>query len=434
MPARAVIVYLANMAGSEIRATVPGHASLVLPSPSLRPNRQQVQVIEEAEEQIDLVGDKTESEQQLGPRQLLPKLLTLLNVIASIIAVDLLHPSRPGRDISRKINNMEDAGVEPTVMPLHLLRKITNGFAENRMLGSGSFGTVYEGVYPDGKKIAVKMLKEMHAIDDKQFQDEFEIMTSVRHQNIVRLVGYCHDIQEVPVLYNGKLVLANKISRALCMEYMPNGSLDMFLSDKCDKYDWHTCYRIINGICRGLNYLHNELKPPIYHLDLKPANVLLDENMVPRIADFGVSRLFGDGQTQVTKSVLGTLGYSPPEFLRSRLISNKFDIFGLGVVIIKMMAGRAGYFKSSETAPKKFTNLVQENWTNRILEPWYQRNAYSEQVKECIEIGLSCVQEDRHKRPTIHNIVRRLKETENNCTNAAGKEWLSISKVRTANY
>lgn len=192
-------------------------------------------------------------------------------------------------------------------MPLDLLREITNDFSDERKLGSGSFGKVYKGVHQDGRKIAVKMLYDMPGLDDKVFQNEFKNLTRLRHQNIVRLVGYCHNIQEVQVKYEGKLVLAEKTHRSLCLEYVSNGSLDKYLSDGCDRYDWHTGYGIINGICQGLKYLYSELKPPIYHLDLKPANVLLDENMVPRIADFGMSRLFTDEQTRATRSSLGTL-------------------------------------------------------------------------------------------------------------------------------
>lgn len=301
-------------------------------------------------------------------------------------------------------------------MPLDLLRRITNNFSEERKLGSGSYGKVYMGVHQDKEKIAVKLLYDMPGVDEKQFHNEFKNLTRVRHQNVVRLVGYCHDIQEVQVKYEGKLVIAERTHRALCLEYMSNGSLAGYLSDECDRYDWHTGYRIIKGICNGLKYLHNELKPPIYHLDLKPANILLDANMVPRIADFGMSRLFKDEQTQTTNSSLGTIGYLPPEYICNNLVSNKFDIYSLGVVIIKIMAGRAGYSNSAEMSSQEFTNL--ENWTNRIPETSNLKNAYSEQVKICIAIGLSCVQEDRHKRPTIQDIVDRLTETETKCTYA----------------
>uniref|UniRef100_A0A453T3K2 non-specific serine/threonine protein kinase n=1 Tax=Aegilops tauschii subsp. strangulata TaxID=200361 RepID=A0A453T3K2_AEGTS len=174
---------------------------------------------------------------------------------------------------------MDYASSETTVMPLDLLREITNDFSEERRIGSGSYGKVYLGVHQHGKRIAVKILYDMPGIDDEQFQNEFNNLTRLRHQNIVRLVGYCHNIQEIQVEYK----------------------------DECDRYDWQTGYGIIKGICQGLKYLHNELKPPIYHLDLKPANVLLDENMVPRIADFGMSRLFRDEKTRATNSSLGTM-------------------------------------------------------------------------------------------------------------------------------
>uniref|UniRef100_A0A453T3H7 non-specific serine/threonine protein kinase n=2 Tax=Aegilops tauschii subsp. strangulata TaxID=200361 RepID=A0A453T3H7_AEGTS len=262
--------------------------------------------------------------------------------------------------VSRKNNSMDYASSETTVMPLDLLREITNDFSEERRIGSGSYGKVYLGVHQHGKRIAVKILYDMPGIDDEQFQNEFNNLTRLRHQNIVRLVGYCHNIQEIQVEYKGKLVLAEKTHRALCLEYMSNGSLDKYLSDECDRYDWQTGYGIIKGICQGLKYLHNELKPPIYHLDLKPANVLLDENMVPRIADFGMSRLFRDEKTRATNSSLGTIGYLPPEYICNNLISNKFDIFSLGVVIIKIMAGRAGYFNSANMSSQEFSNVVRE--------------------------------------------------------------------------
>ncbi|KAM0867273.1 hypothetical protein ACQ4PT_042097 [Festuca glaucescens] len=324
---------------------------------------------------------------------------------------------------------MDDPSLEPKIMSLDLLREITNSFSEERKLGSGSFGKVYLGVHQDGKKIAVKILYDMPGLDDKQFQNEFKTLTVLRHKNIVRLVGYCYDIQEVQVKHEGKLVLAEKTHRALCLEYMSNGSLDEYLSDECDKYDWHTAYGIIKGICQGLKYLHNEINPPIYHLDLKPANILLDENMVPRIADFGISRLFGDERTRATKSSLGTIGYLPPEYICNNLISSKFDIFSLGVVIIKIMAGRSGYFNRAQISSQEFTNIVQENWTNRLYDTSNLMKAYSKQVKTCIEIGLSCVQGDRHRRPTVQDIVNRLNVTETECTYAARMDWLLIYQV-----
>ncbi|VAI37407.1 unnamed protein product [Triticum turgidum subsp. durum] len=125
---------------------------------------------------------------------------------------------------------MDDAGSESTAVPLDLLLQITDGFSEERKLGSGSFGEVYLGVHPDGQKIAVKKIYDMPGVDEEQFQNEFKNLARLQHRNIVRLVGYCHHIQEVPAMYEGKLVLAEKIHRALCLEYMSNGSLEKYIS------------------------------------------------------------------------------------------------------------------------------------------------------------------------------------------------------------
>ncbi|KAL6638883.1 hypothetical protein ACP70R_023519 [Stipagrostis hirtigluma subsp. patula] len=301
----------------------------------------------------------------------------------------------------------------PREIPFHLVRQMTDNFSEERVLGRGAYGKVYMGKDKDGKKIAVKMLHDIPALDEQQFQKEFNNLARLQHQNIVQLVGYSFEIQKKEVEYNGRTVLAEEIYRSLCFEYMQNGNLEKYLSDEYQGLDWHARYAIIKGICKGLKYLHEELKYPMYHLDLKPANILLDENMVPKIADFGLSRLFEEDQTRITESCIGTHGYTPPEYIERNMISKKFDIFSLGVVIIKIIAGGAGYFKSAEMSPQLFVDLVHENWRNRLQEkPMYMLESSSRQVKRCIEIALSCVDADRKKRPSIGDIVHKLNETE----------------------
>jgi len=128
----------------------------------------------------------------------------------------------------------------------------------------------------------------------------------LQHQNIIRLVGYCYEIAHKVMEYNGQYVYAGAEERALCFEYLQGGSLDKHLSDESSGLGWHTRYKIIKGICEGLHYLHNGSKDPIYHLDLKPANILLDKDMVPKIGDFGLSRLFDSTLTCTTKEIIGT--------------------------------------------------------------------------------------------------------------------------------
>ncbi|KAG2633801.1 hypothetical protein PVAP13_2NG294900 [Panicum virgatum] len=296
----------------------------------------------------------------------------------------------------------------PKVIPFHLLKEMTNGFSKERIIGTGAYGQVFLGVHKDGEKIAVKMLYDMPGLEEDQFQNELSNLVRLQHQNIVQVVSYCYEIQKKLVKYNGKYVLADKIYRLLCFEYMQNGNLDEYHG-----LDWHTRYGVIKGICMGLKYLHEELEPPIYHLDLKPTNILLDENMVPKIADFGLSRLFREEQTRITKSSMGTLGYLPPEYIESNLISKKFDIFSLGVVIIKIITGPTGHSKTSDMSSQQFIEIVHENWRNRLQATQIcMPESSSKQVKRCIEIALSCMETDRRKRPSIGDVVQKLNETE----------------------
>ncbi|CAN6180480.1 unnamed protein product [Urochloa humidicola] len=305
----------------------------------------------------------------------------------------------------------------PRDIPFHFLEEITDGFSDERKLGAGAFGEVYMGVYKDGEKIAVKILHDTpRNHDEEQFLNEFNNLASLQHPNIVRLIGYCHETQKKYVNYNGGQIFAERIRRALCLEYMQYGSLEKRISDEHHGLDWNTRYAIIMGICKGLKYLHEELKHPIYHLDLKPENILLDENMVPKIADFGLARFFREEKTQTTGNTIGTLGYLPPEYIHGGTISNKFDIFSLGVIVIKITAGHKGYTKCAEMSPHQFIELVHENWRNRLqalpgmstelLEPSLA------QVKMCIEVALRCVESERHQRPSIGWVVEKLDKIE----------------------
>ncbi|KAM0917714.1 hypothetical protein ACQ4PT_009174 [Festuca glaucescens] len=303
---------------------------------------------------------------------------------------------------------MQGTSALPSYLPYHLLEEITNGFSDERKLGSGAYGKVYLGVHKDGEKIAVKVLYDMPTFEDneQQFQSEFNNLARVQHQNIVRLVGYCHETQQMYLPYNGGHTFAGQIRTAFCLEYMHKGSLDKYISEERNKNDWPTRYAIIKGICKGLKYLHSELELPIYHLDLKPANILLYENMLPKIADFGLSRLLGGERTQKTLNRKGTLGYIPPEYIHTGEISSKFDIFSLGVVITKIMTGPDGYFRSDEMSPEQFIESVHEEWKNKLYAS--PMDLYSEQVKICIKIAVNCMEFNRHKRPSIDEIVYEL--------------------------
>ncbi|XP_047082259.1 cysteine-rich receptor-like protein kinase 19 isoform X2 [Lolium rigidum] len=231
-------------------------------------------------------------------------------------------------------------------------------------------------------------------------------LRGVQHENIVQLVGYCDDRRNIFAEYEGEIVLAAVEERALCLEYMPGGSLDGHLSDESCGLEWPPRYEIIKGICEGLKYLHTAFKGCIYHLDLKPANILLDKNMRPKIGDFGTSILLGSMQTCITETITGTFGYMPPEYIDYQEISPKFDIFSLGRTMIQVIAGQEGYEKCADMPHQQFIEHVHENWGSRLgaAMSWYT----SWQVKACIKIALRCLKYNQVNRPTITEIVNEL--------------------------
>uniref|UniRef100_A0ACD5Y9W4 Uncharacterized protein n=1 Tax=Avena sativa TaxID=4498 RepID=A0ACD5Y9W4_AVESA len=288
-----------------------------------------------------------------------------------------------------------------------LLKQITNNFSEDRIIGSGAYGVVYKGVLDNGENIAVKKLinRPLDHDSEKQFHNECINLMRVHHPNIVRLVGYCDETRRRCIEHDGIYVFAEENERALCFEFLEGGSLDKHVSDEPCRLDWDTCYNIIKGVCHGLNHLHNGYKDSIFHFDLKPANILLDNTMIPKIGDFGLSRLFSTTGTCTTTTPLGTIGYTPQEYVDKQEISPKFDVFSLGGVILHIMAGRKHYYDHVDT-PSKIIELVCEIWGKRLHATIWSHA--SKEVKTCIEIALRCVKSDRHERPTISMIVNDL--------------------------
>ncbi|CAM0885778.1 unnamed protein product [Alopecurus aequalis] len=293
--------------------------------------------------------------------------------------------------LAKQLEALEHMLSNPSEEPIELsypaIQTITQDFTVE--IGRGGFGVVYLGSLPCGK-IAVKKLFSSQDLDDKLFTDEVNCLIRAKHENIVRFLGYCAHTQGKMIKFEGKFVLADVRQRILCFEYVPNGNLYQYLKEEPSRDDWNKRYQMIRGICQGLNYLHEEL---INHLDLKPENVMLDVEMKPKISDFGLSRCFDKGQSRVfTRNIYGTQGYIAPEAIDSGEISYKSDIFSLGIVIIKLLAGRNKY--------------DLENWQNLL-------DVDGPEAKVCIKIAQTCLHADQHKRPTIGKIIHELNELEN---------------------
>lgn len=290
-----------------------------------------------------------------------------------------------------------DETAEPTALPFSLLENITQGFSDELVIGRGGFAVVYKGILPNGPVVAVKRLFSWYMYD-KEFQQEAECLLKVKHKNIVRFIGYCADTKGSMEMFEGKYVLVDTVQRLLCFEYLPKGSLEHYINDASGGLEWSNRYTIIKGICEGLNYLHQN---KILHLDLKPSNILMDEDMVPKIIDFGQSRFLEGEQTRfIATRMGGTMGYLAPELFASREITYRVDLYSLGTIIKEILSGEKGH---------EVAESILESWRNRLdISQWEQI-----QIQVCAEIAIECTEFDAAKRPvSIKHIIDRLIKTE----------------------
>ncbi|XP_047045880.1 serine/threonine-protein kinase PKH3-like [Lolium rigidum] len=278
-----------------------------------------------------------------------------------------------------------------------------------RMIGTGAFGTVYLGTMQDGEMIAVKKLAEnVHVARDEGFTYEAKNILSLKHENVVHFVGICYGMYKEVAQHNGRYITADIVEISLCYEYLRQGSLQKNLFDFPSRIGWDTRFKIIKGICQGLCFLHSI---PIVHMHLKPENILLDNNMRPKIADFGLSRLFGQELVRMhTQNVVGSYGYIAPEYLYRGEISTKSDIYSLGLLILETTIGERHILKQKEPSARDFIENVRQKWTLEHIS-WKHPFLDSDgllQVRTCIEIGLECVQIDWRKRPSIEQIIEKI--------------------------
>ncbi|XP_037435660.1 cysteine-rich receptor-like protein kinase 6 isoform X2 [Triticum dicoccoides] len=320
--------------------------------------------------------------------------MVLIVVLPTLAAANLLAGlfiwRRRRRSPARAKQPCKDTeSVDSMLMDISTLRAATGDFAESNKLGEGGFGAVYKGTLPDGEEIAVKRLSKSSTQGVEELKNELALVVKLKHKNLVRLVGVCLEQQE----------------RLLVYEFIPNRSLDQILFDteKGEQLDWGKRQRIIRGIARGLQYLHEDSQLKVVHRDLKASNVLLDADMNPKISDFGLARLFGRGQTQgVTDRVIGTYGYMAPEYLMRGNYSVKSDVFSFGVMALEIVTGR----KNSDTLQSEdLLTMIWQHWTSgtvlEMMDPCMNNSFSESDARRCIQVGLMCVQENPVDRPVM---------------------------------
>ncbi|XP_050366620.1 cysteine-rich receptor-like protein kinase 10 [Argentina anserina] len=335
-----------------------------------------------------------------GKKDTSHNVITAVTVIVSLILIALAiwiylrfwKTKRPPEEVD------EIMSAEALQFEFESIRVATNNFAEANKLGRGGFGAVYRGRLWNEEEIAVKRLSRDSAQGDIEFKNEVLLVAKLQHRNLVRLLGFCLERNE----------------RLLVYEFVPNASLDHFIFDpiKREQLDWDIRYKIIVGIARGLLYLHEDSRLRIIHRDLKASNILLDAEMNPKIADFGMARLFNIDQTQgETSRVVGTYGYMAPEYVMRGHFSVKSDVYSFGVLVLEIVSGQKNSSFCHDGNLEDLLGYAWNSWregtSSNMIDPMLRTGSRSEVVR-CIHIGLLCVQQSISDRPNMAAVMQML--------------------------
>ncbi|ANM58041.1 lectin protein kinase family protein [Arabidopsis thaliana] len=301
----------------------------------------------------------------------------------------------------RKSNN------ELQIFSFESVVSATDDFSDENKLGEGGFGPVYKGKLLNGEEVAIKRLSLASGQGLVEFKNEAILIAKLQHTNLVQVLGCCIEKDEKMLIY----------------EYMQNKSLDYFLFDPLRKnvLDWTLRFRIMEGIIQGLLYLHKYSRLKVIHRDIKASNILLDEDMNPKISDFGLARIFGAEETRAnTKRVAGTFGYMSPEYFREGLFSAKSDVFSFGVLMLEIICGRKNNsFHHDLEGPLNLIvhvwNLFKENKIREVIDLSLRDSALDyPQVLRCVQVALLCVQENAEDRPSMLDVVSMIYGEGNN--------------------
>lgn len=278
------------------------------------------------------------------------------------------------------------------------LKKCTNNFSATNEIGSGGYGKVYRGMLGNGQMIAIKRSQQGSMQGGLEFKTEIEMLSRVHHKNLVGLVGFCFDQEEQMLVY----------------EFIPNGTLRESLSGKnAIQLDWKRRLRIALGSARGLSYLHELANPPIIHRDVKSTNILLDENLIGKVADFGLSKLVSDSEKgHVSTQVKGTLGYLDPEYYMTQQLTEKSDVYSFGVVMLEMITGRQpierGKYIVREVKAAMDKNDEEHYGLSEMMDPLIRNSTSLVGFARYLELAMKCVEESAADRPTMSEVVKEI--------------------------
>lgn len=316
-----------------------------------------------------------------------------------------IQKKRRGSNDARKlVKTLNDSSLN---FKYSTIEKATGAFDNANKLGQGGFGTVYKGVLHDGREIAVKRLFFNNRHRAADFYNEVNMISSVEHKNLVRLLGCSCSGPESLLIY----------------EFMPNKSLDRFIFDtnRGKVLNWEKRYEIIVGTAEGLVYLHENSKIRIIHRDIKASNILLDSRLRAKIADFGLARSFQEDKSHISTAIAGTLGYMAPEYLAHGQLTEKVDVYSFGVLVLEIITGRQNNRSKTSEYTDSLVIITWKHFRSGTVEQLYDPNLMlhnhqdsnvTNEVFRVMHIGLLCTQEIQSLRPTMSKALQMLTKKE----------------------
>ncbi|XP_006659207.1 cold-responsive protein kinase 1-like [Oryza brachyantha] len=279
------------------------------------------------------------------------------------------------------------------------LRKATHDFSGANKIGEGGFGSVFRGRLRDGTIVAVKVLSATSRQGVREFINELTAISDIMHENLITLIGCCAEGSHRILVYN----------------YLENNSLQHTLlgSGRSNiHFNWRARVKITVGVARGLAFLHEDIRPPIIHRDIKASNILLDKDLTPKISDFGLARLLPLNATHVSTRVAGTIGYLAPEYALRGQVTKKSDIYSFGVLILEIVSGRCNY---NSRLPYEEQFLLERTWAHYeqghldiIIDADLENDVDVEEACRFLKVGLLCTQDAMKLRPNMISIVGML--------------------------
>ncbi|XP_015959173.1 leucine-rich repeat receptor protein kinase HPCA1 [Arachis duranensis] len=277
------------------------------------------------------------------------------------------------------------------------LKKCTNNFSPANDVGSGGYGKVYKGTLPSGQLIAIKRAQKESKQGGLEFKAEIELLSRVHHKNVVSLVGFCFEEGEQMLVY----------------EFVPNGTLKDTITGKSGiRFGWHRRIKVALGAASGLAYLHEHADPPIIHRDIKSNNILLDEKLDAKVADFGLSKPILDyDKDHVTTQVKGTMGYLDPEYYISQQVTEKSDVYSFGVLMLELITGRKPIDRGKYIV-KVVRNSIDKTkdmyGLHELIDRAIRDGSALNGFEKFVDLAMMCLEESGADRPPMSDVVKEI--------------------------